>query len=36
MQLSVTVPGVTMRVMSRSTRPLAVAGSCICSHTATL
>ena len=35
-QAVITVPGVTMRMMSRSTRPLAVAGSSICSQMATL
>ena len=33
---SMTVPGVTTRMMSRFTRPLAVAGSSICSQMATL
>ena len=33
---SMTVPGVTTRMMSRSTRPLAVAGSSVCSQMATL
>ena len=36
MDESITVPGVTMRMMSRSTSPLAVAGSSICSQIATL
>ena len=36
MEDSMRVPGVTMRMMSRSTRPLAVAGSSICSQMATL
>ena len=31
-----TVPGVTTRIMSRSTKPLAVAGSWVCSQMATL
>ena len=31
-----TVPGVTTRIMSRFTRPLAVAGSSVCSQMATL
>ena len=31
-----TVPGVITRTMSRSTRPLAVAGSSVCSQMATL
>ena len=33
---SMTVPGVTTRMMSRFTSPLAVAGSSICSQMATL
>ena len=32
----ITVPGVTTRITSRSTRPFAVAGSSICSQMATL
>ena len=36
MLLSITVPGVMMRVMPRCTRPLASAGSSICSQMATL
>ena len=36
MEEAITVPGVMMRMMSRSTRPLAVAGSSICSQMATL
>ena len=36
MELSMTVPGVTTRMMSRFTSPLAVAGSSICSQMATL
>ena len=31
-----TVPGVTMRTMSRLTSPLAMAGSSVCSQMATL
>ena len=36
MEASITVPGVTMRMISRSTSPLARAGSSICSQIATL
>ncbi len=36
MLVSITVPGDTMRVISRFTSPLAVAGSSICSQMATL
>ena len=36
MEASITVPGVTMRMISRSTSPLARAGSSVCSQMATL
>ena len=36
MDEEITVPGVTTRMMSRSTRPLACAGSSVCSQMATL
>ena len=36
MASEMTVPGVMMRMISRSTRPLVVAGSSICSQMATL
>ena len=36
MEAFITVPGVTMRMMSRSTSPLAAAGSSICSQMAIL
>ena len=36
MEEVITVPGVMMRMMSRSTSPLARAGSSICSQMATL
>ena len=36
MPLSVTVPGVTIRTISRSTSPFACDGSCVCSQMATL
>ena len=36
MEEAMTVPGVMTRMMSRSTSPLAVAGSSVCSQMATL